>query len=621
MNQPAEDTINATFLPEDRAVAAATGTTILDAATAAGIHLETICSGRGTCGKCRVLIKGYAAPPPTPVDSRRLSPAQLQAGWRMACEHPFSAGGTYTHPLVETQLRTVQSDGIGEIELRPNVEKHVVTPESPDLEHPVFDWPRVQEQLAAQAGGVDASLVALRRLPGVVREAAGGPITVTLVGSRAIDFEPGDTTAAPALGLAFDIGTTTVVGTLMDLESGAELAVAAELNGQAVHGADVIARTSFGAQSEAELETLRVAVLETINGIIDRLLRSARVERRRIREATFVGNTVMLHLLTGIDPAGIGSSPFVGVTTESLTTRATELDINLDPDAGVFLFPSIAGYVGADLVGVMVSTRLQYREGNVLVIDVGTNGEIALVAGGQILCTSAAAGPAFEGAEISRGMRAVAGAIERITLTDGGPQLGVIGDIAPTGICGSGLVDAVAELVRTGLVSPTGRLLPPDDLPTEIPLALRERVLADEVGGLFLFAGDNPEASDALPLIATDIRQLQLAKAAIRVGVDVLLERAGIAPDDLDEILLAGAFGAYLDADAVLNIGMVPPIPADRIRPVGNAAGLGARLGLLSLDRRVEAELLAGEVEYLELSAVEDFQWLFADAMAFPDPA
>ncbi len=621
MNQPAEDTINATFLPEDRAVAAATGTTILDAATAAGIHLETICSGRGTCGKCRVLIKGYAAPPPTPVDSRRLSPAQLQAGWRMACEHPFSAGGTYTHPLVETQLRTVQSDGIGEIELRPNVEKHVVTPESPDLEHPVFDWPRVQEQLAAQAGGVDASLVALRRLPGVVREAAGGPITVTLVGSRAIDFEPGDTTAAPALGLAFDIGTTTVVGTLMDLESGAELAVAAELNGQAVHGADVIARTSFGAQSEADLETLRVAVLETINGIIDRLLRSARVKRRRIREATFVGNTVMLHLLTGIDPAGIGSSPFVGVTTESLTTRATELDINLDPDAGVFLFPSIAGYVGADLVGVMVSTRLQYREGNVLVIDVGTNGEIALVAGGQILCTSAAAGPAFEGAEISRGMRAVAGAIERITLTDGGPQLGVIGDIAPTGICGSGLVDAVAELVRTGLVSPTGRLLPPDDLPTEIPLALRERVLADEVGGLFLFAGDNPEASDALPLIATDIRQLQLAKAAIRVGVDVLLERAGIAPDDLDEILLAGAFGAYLDADAVLNIGMVPPIPADRIRPVGNAAGLGARLGLLSLDRRVEAELLAGEVEYLELSAVEDFQWLFADAMAFPDPA
>ena len=175
--------------------------------------------------------------------------------------------------------------------------------------------------------------------------------------------------------------------------------------------------------------------------------------------------------------------------------------------------------------------------------------------------------------------------------------------------------------MRTGLVSPTGRLLPPDDLPTEIPLALRERVHADEVGGLFLFAGDNPEASDALPLIATDIRQLQLAKAAIRVGVDVLLERAGIAPDDLDEILLAGAFGAYLDADAVLNIGMVPPIPADRIRPVGNAAGLGARLGLLSLDRRVEAELLAGEVEYLELSAVEDFQWLFADAMAFPDPA
>ncbi len=218
-------------------------------------------------------------------------------------------------------------------------------------------------------------------------------------------------------------------------------------------------------------------------------------------------------------------------------------------------------------------------------------------------------------------MRAVAGAIERVTLADTGPRLGVIGDIPPTGICGSGLVDAVAELIRTGLVSPTGRLLPPEDLATEIPAALRERVHFDDEGGRFLLAGDDPEDPATLPLIATDIRQLQLAKAAIRVGVDVLLDRAGIAAEDLDEILLAGAFGAYLDADAVLSIGMVPPIPADRIRPVGNAAGLGARLGLLSLDRRVEAELLAGEVEYLELSAVEDFQWLFADSMAFPDPA
>jgi uncharacterized 2Fe-2S/4Fe-4S cluster protein (DUF4445 family) len=621
MNQPAADTVTGTFLPEDRAVAAPTGTTILDAATAAGIHLETICSGRGTCGKCRVLVKGYEAPAPTPVDSRRLSPAQLQAGWRMACEHPFSADGVYTHPLVETQLRTVQSAGIGEIQLRPNVQQHVVTPAAPDLEHPVFDWPRVKEELASLAGGVDASLAALRRLSGVIREAGNGPITATLVGSRAIDFEPGDTTAAPALGLAFDIGTTTVVGALMDLESGAELAVAAELNGQAVHGADVISRTTFAAQGEDDLETLRMAVLETINGIIDRLLRAARVERRRVHEATFVGNTVMLHLLTGIDPAGIGSSPFVGVTTESLTTTAAALEINLEADAGVFLFPAIAGYVGADLVGVVVSTRLAQREGNVLVIDVGTNGEIALVASGRILCTSAAAGPAFEGAEISRGMRAVAGAVERITLGEAGPELGVIGDIPPTGICGSGLVDAVAELVRTGIVSPTGRLLPPDDLPGDVPKALRRRVHFDDDGGRFLLADDDPDAADALPLIATDIRQLQLAKAAIRVGVDVLLERAGIGPDDLDEILLAGAFGAYLDAAAVLNIGMVPPIPAERIRPVGNAAGLGARLGLLSLNHRVEAELLVGEVEYLELSAVADFQWLFADAMAFPEPA
>ena len=326
-------------------------------------------------------------------------------------------------------------------------------------------------------------------------------------------------------------------------------------------------------------------------------------------------------VLAGLDPGGIGVSPFVGVSAEPMTMTAADLQLNLEPAAGVYLSPSIAGYVGADLVGVMVSTVLEQREDNVLVIDVGTNGEIALATGGEILSTAAPAGPAFEGAEIRQGMRAVGGAIERVTLTDNGPDLSVIGDVAPTGICGSGLVDAVAELVRVGLVNEAGRLLPPDELPLNIPPALRNRVSPDDEGGEFLLAGQAPGGSGAVSLHAQDIRQLQLAKASIRAGVDVLLDRAGLRPEELSEVLLAGAFGTYLDPGALRAIGMVPPIPVERIKAVGNAAGLGARMMMLSMEHRVAAELLVGKVEYVELSAVPDFQWIFAGAMKFSSEA
>ncbi len=612
------ETVAALFLPEEREVVAEVGTTILDAATAAGVHLETICSGRGTCGKCRVLIKGYDAPPPTWVDNRRLSPAQLNAGWRMACEHPLTAGGTYTHPLVETNLRTVETADVGEITLRPNVRKYVIAPTAPHLEDQQFDWPRVQDGLAGLAGGVDTSIAALRKLPGVMSQVGKGPITVTLVGSRAVDFESG-VTSETMYGMAFDIGTTSVVGSLINLADGAREAVAAELNGQAIYGGDVITRTSFAGEEPENVEKLRVAVMETVTGIIDRLLREARVDRGDVYECVFVGNTVMMHLLTGLDPGGIGVSPFVGVSAEPMTMTAADLQLNLDPTTGVYLSPSIAGYVGADLVGVMVSTDLEHREDNVLVIDVGTNGEIALATGGEIFCTAAPAGPAFEGAEIRQGMRAVDGAIERVALTDKGPELSTIGDVAPTGICGSGLVDAVAELVRTGLVNAAGRLLPPDELPLDIPPALRNRVIPDDEGGEFLLVGEAPGSPGAVSLHAQDIRQLQLAKASIRAGVDVLLDRAGLPPEELSEVLLAGAFGTYLDPGALLAIGMAPPVEVERIRAVGNAAGLGARMMLLSLEHRVAAELLVGRVDYVELSAVPDFQWIFAGAMTFSD--
>jgi uncharacterized 2Fe-2S/4Fe-4S cluster protein (DUF4445 family) len=620
MNSTDANNVKAMFLPEEREVEAKFGTTILDAATVAGVHVETICSGRGTCGKCRVLIKGYDPPLPTWVDNRRLSPTQLNAGWRMACEHPLIDGGTYTHPLVEQHLRTVESTDIGEITLRPNVQKHAISITKPNLTDTQFDWPRVQDELAGLAGGVDTSVTALRKLPGVMSGAGEGPITVTLVGNRAIDFEQGDTSDV-MFGLAFDIGTTSVVGALVDLNNGSRVSIAAELNGQAMYGGDVISRTSFAGEDPGNIDKLRIAVLETINGIIDQLVKQARTNRKTIYECVFVGNTVMMHLLTGLDPGGIGVSPFVGVSLDPMTISASDLELNLEPATGIYLTPSIAGYVGADVVGVMISTELQSRSGNVLVIDVGTNGEIALKTTAGVLCTAAPAGPAFEGAEIRQGMRAVDGAIERVSISNSKLELGVIGNVHPTGICGSGLVDAVAELLKLGIVNSAGRLLPPDELPANIPLSLRERVFPDDEGGEFLLAGTEPGDADSVSLHAQDIRQLQLAKASIRAGVDVLLEQANLQPKDLSEVLLAGAFGTYLAPKALLAIGMVPPISEEIVEAVGNAAGLGARMLLLSLEYRVAAELLAGNAEYVELSAVQDFQWIFARAMSFAESA
>jgi uncharacterized 2Fe-2S/4Fe-4S cluster protein (DUF4445 family) len=329
----------------------------------------------------------------------------------------------------------------------------------------------------------------------------------------------------------------------------------------------------------------------------------------------------MTHLLLNIDPSKIGYSPFVGVASDAMTTSVEMLGINLSTGTSVFVFPNIASYVGADIVAGMIATRLENREGNVLLIDVGTNGEIALSVDGQISTTAAPAGPAFEGAEITQGMRASPGAIERVKLDDTDVHLGVIGGGTPLGICGSGLLDVVAEMLRTGLVAPTGRLLRPEEARESCPPALARRVFPDDMGGYYLLYGDAPESADRVILHAADIRQLQLAKGSIRCGVDALLAAAELDGSDLDEILLAGAFGTYIDPDAARAVGLVPDVETSKIIGVGNAAGFGSRMGLLSLEARVNAELLPPKVNYLELSALEDFQWKFADALGFPDPS
>jgi len=564
-----------------------------------------------------VLVRDAEVPEPTPHDKRRLAIAQLAGGWRLACQHPVDEGAVYSHPLGIRAVRVVESAGLGRISLDPNIQKIYVKPLPSTLHDPRADWSLVQDELAAAAGDLDPTRDALSRLGAIGEEISQG-VTVVIAGNRVISVERGDTTGE-AYGLAFDIGTTTVVGALMDLTTGQEVAVASDINGQHIYGGDVISRMSATMRGPEFVDRLHRAILDTVRGITARCLEAADVRPDRVYEATFVGNTVMTHLLLGIDPSRISYSPFAPTTVDPVSLRASELDLPVLPSAWVWVAPAVASYVGGDIVGVMLSTNLGRRRGTTLVIDVGTNGEIVLAHRRRLFATAAPAGPAFEGAEITRGMRAAPGAIERVRITPTSVDVDVIDGGEPEGICGSGLVDAVAELLRVGAVAPSGRLLSRDEMERTLP-GLADRVRPDDTGGEFVLTGDPASPEESIALHAQDIRRLQLAKGSIRCGTNVLLREAGLQPSDLDRVLLAGAFGSYIDPAKALAVGLLPPVPVHAVEAIGNAAGHGARMCLLSLTSRVRATDLPGHVHYVELSAVPDFQDQFGDAMGFPAP-
>jgi uncharacterized 2Fe-2S/4Fe-4S cluster protein (DUF4445 family) len=561
------------------------------------------------------LIRNTQLPAPNAHDRRRLSDQQLAHGWRLACQHPVSEDATYTHPLGVRPIRVVESSGLGRIRLDPEVQKIYVNPSPATMHNQTADWSRIQDELAAVAGDIDPTLEALKRLA-AIGEAIDDGITVVIVGNHIVSVEAGDTTER-AFGIAFDIGTTTVVGALMNLITGDEIAVASRLNGQHVYGGDVISRMSVTMRGSEWVNRLTEAVRSTVTAIIDECLTTSSVAAHEVYELTFVGNTVMEHLLLGVDPSRISYSPFVPTIVDPVSTTASDLGFPVLPSANVWVAPNVASYVGGDIVGMMLSTNLGRRRGNIIAIDVGTNGEIVLQKGSELFATAAPAGPAFEGAEVSQGMRAAPGAIERVRLNNGEIEIDVIGDEEPSGICGSGLVDAVAELLRTGIVAPTGRLLTPDEAQVINP-RLAERIIPDETGGAFVLTGPTDQPDAAIKLHAQDIRQLQLAKGSIRTGVNVLMQHAELTADDVDKVILAGAFGSYIDPKGAIAIGLVPNVGADAIQAVGNAAGHGSRMCLLSLTSRIRAIDLPAQVTYVELSAVEDFQDEFVLAMGFP---
>jgi uncharacterized 2Fe-2S/4Fe-4S cluster protein (DUF4445 family) len=608
--------VDLAFTPSGTRVRVPPGVTVFDAASWNGIAIDSTCGGHGTCKKCRVRVTGGAVPV-SPLDGRAFTPDELRDGWRLACRAVAAADlGIEVPPLVtRPKAATV---GVGrQVILRPAARKRYLELAEPTLADQRTDAERVLDALDDLEVRID--LAVLRTLGRVLRD-ADFRVTAVIVDDVLIGVEPGDTTAA-LYGIAFDLGTTTVVATLLDLAAGTPLAVASMLSKQQPFGADVITRISAVMMDPAALGTLSRLARETLAELAAEVCAAAGIDPEQVCEVAIAGNATMTHLLLGIDPEPLGVAPFI-MSARLLpeVLAAADLDLPAHPRARAFCFPAFGAYVGGDITAGLLASGMDRDSRTRLFIDIGTNCEIVLGSRDWLLATAAPAGPAFEGAAIRCGMRAADGAIEVVTMTRDAVALQVIGDVEPAGLCGSGLVDAVASLVAVGLLDASGRFVPEEQAAILAP-GLAPRLTMNGAERVFVlhWLGEPGDVARSVYLSQRDVRELQFAKAAIATGWNILLAEAGLAPGDVQQVLLAGSFGSYLSPASAIRIGLVPRLPALRIVSAGNVAGEGAKMALLSVRERAAALALLQEVRYVELSDRADFNDAFVDLLSFPE--
>ncbi|HSS62410.1 MAG TPA: ASKHA domain-containing protein [Candidatus Limnocylindrales bacterium] len=597
--------LEVTYLPYDRTTRVPAGTTLFSAAHWIGLPIDSTCGGRGTCGKCKVrVIQGR--PDPEGPDHRLLRPAEIADGWRLSCQAHIYEDMTCEVPQL-LRVPKAATMGLGRLViLDPNVRKVYLELSEPTLHDQRSDVARLKDALTEEGHDMVAEVAVLRTLPQVFRE-SGFRVTAVLAGEHLLAVEAGDTTGE-CYGVAFDVGTTTLVGTLMNLRTGMAASVLSTLNGQAPFGADVISRISHGMNGPEAIQELQAAVVTTMNTILDDLYHETGISPQQTYEAVVVGNVTMLHLLLGIDPTPLSMSPFTPAFMDQLSVEARDVGVRIHPQGYVQTLPALGAYVGADIVAGVLATGIVREDKMRVFVDVGTNGEIVLGSAQRALATAAPAGPAFEGSQIRCGMRATVGAIEGVQLGDRVELQVIGGDVPPQGICGSGLVDVVAQLLLAGLLEHSGRLRLAQDMPDH---PLRERLI--DVDGMRAFL-----LADGVYLTQRDIRELQFAKGSIATGIKVLMDILGVTVDDLDEVLLGGSFGSYLNPESAKIIGLVPPVDVDKIIAVGNSAGEGAKIALLSYRERQVAFELPSRIEYIELSGRSDFNDSFIAVLGFP---
>jgi uncharacterized 2Fe-2S/4Fe-4S cluster protein (DUF4445 family) len=610
-----------TILPGRHVLDTKPGTTILKSAHAGGVDITATCGGRGRCTSCRVKLVAGTAPPPTIMDELQLGDTLVREGYRLSCQWPVTEPVTVqiAPPLDDTTFQILGGErpagAPAPISIDAGIRKRAVTVTLPKDEHQQTS--DVEALVAAPGGTVeDVPIALLKGLPATLRD-RDGLVTVTTFGRRVLAVEPDDT-ALHKFGLAIDIGTTSVVTTLMELESGEQLAAVSSLNPQAVFGGDLMSRIAFAQFDAGNLRKLQSRIIGLLNQHIEQITRESGVLAKWIYKVVVVGNTCMHHLLLGIDPSYVGLAPYAPVVRQPLVLPARELFLKLPPEARVCLLPLVAGFVGADAVAVALATRLDESPALRIAVDIGTNGEVLLGSRERLWACSAPAGPALEGAQIRHGMRAAIGAIDRVEIAGGDLRLHTIGDAPAQGLCGSGLVDAVAALLDLGVLDWTGLI--DVDARDRLPAPIRSRVLMRGEERLVVLAREGEHGAEReITLTQDDVRQVQLCKGAIASGVAMLQHVAAIPTEQIDELMLAGGFGNYLSVRSALRIGLIPPgLPESRIRYVGNAAALGAQLALVSEAERAHAEAIARRIEHVSLAAHPDFETIFVDCMNFP---
>lgn len=594
-----------TVKPSGRVYEYEAGGTLLEILLAQRIFVDNPCNGKGVCGKCRVKIRKGELSQLTETEKKLLKQEELQEGVRLSCLIKPESDLEIELLQKERKHEVLTSGYVPEFEFDVDIRKQVIEIHKPTLE----DQTPYEDQIKNQTGG-ELLFQSLKNA-----RFQSGKATAVLHGSHVIQIEEGDTTGS-LYGVAVDIGTTTVVCTLIDMLTGKELANASMINAQKHFGLDVLTRISYELEHpEDGAEKLQKAIVDSMNDMIADACHQAGVDPKEIYEVAVGANCTMMHMLLGVDATSIGKAPYAPMFVRAKDIKASEIGIHVAEGAGLYCLPSVSAYIGADIVAGTYVCELKKEKGNVLFIDIGTNGEIVLSNKGRLLCCSCAAGPALEGMNISSGMRAAEGAIEDVKITEEGVQLKVIGDEEPIGICGSGILAVVKELLRAGLLRKEGafiKLKQLEETDYRYPMLQldgmkREFILTEKPQKLLITQGD--------------VRQVQLAKGAILSGFIALLNKAGIRMEDLDKVMIAGQFGAHLPADSLVGTGILPKEVEDKLVYVGNSSKTGAYMALMSSKVKAEMEELASYMDYMELGATEGYERLFSDCLIFPDIA
>ena len=578
------------------------GETLLNCARRLGVELASLCGGTGKCNGCRVRVLEGDLSEVTPAEQEVFAAEELAGGWRLACQTcPHSDCKVDVPPECMRAQQRLQVEG-RKIEILPDSPIRAVacTLEAPSLAKPVADAENLLEKLDA-FGVADFDINLLRNLSNRLRE-WNWRLTAHLRDRELIAISP---PGSRSTGLAVDLGSTKIAGYLIDLESGKKLAARGIMNPQISHGEDIITRINFAIRDPDGQKLMADLIKDALMRLVRDLCSEAGTATGDILEAVIVGNTAMHHLALGFPVRQLALSPFVPGVRGDLNVKAREIGLDFAAGAYVYFPANIAGFVGADHVAALTATAGEWAHGNVIVLDIGTNTEISLIAGGKITSVSCASGPAFEGYHISSGVRAAPGAIEKVSLWSGDIHYQTIDDGEPIGICGSGILDSVSQLFLAGVLDAGGRM----------QKGAHHRVVEKSGRLEFILVPRGDRGRDtAISITQKDVREVQLGKAAIQAALGILLSQAGISEKEIDRVVIAGAFGSYIDISNAIAIGMLPGLPLNKFRQVGNAAGTGARLLLLSAAKRLEVRDFLKRINYLELGGRPQFTKAFTSA-------